>query len=557
MKFKIKAPAGVGDLRLIFQDTDTDSTGKQDYPFEAAYILKADDMNYNDSWKTVQIPLSLFDRKAGVWDDLTSAQVDGVFDTTKIWRFKIFRTNDQRWQNQVVYLDEVWTGSPVFDVMPPLASALIQGAAAGSYNNLILWEDVPFEDGEVYNVYCSTEPITDINSKYVDHIGYNIPEGTQSLEHPIIAPAVDQNVTYYYAVICTDAAGNVGPVATTAGGTENIAKGVPVIRETAPSNFAVDGSLTEWGTTTPFVISRAAGTTHIPDGYGYVLNSDADFSFKSYLAVDDNNLYVAIDVDDDVLYEDPTNNLDLSYLYDGVDVFLGLYDWRGESHTSYKKGTETDYHFRFNQWGVILDQSGGGVILDNTSSNFKFVEKFPSGYIMEAKIPFEAIATKLGAGYTFKPSVGMRIPIDFIGNDNDATEPDKTRECVLTYSMKSNDQSYMDVSVWTNTWIGNKWTDVEESEKGNTLVTEYKLDQNYPNPFNPSTLISYSVKSQGIVTIKIFDVLGREIKTLINESQAPGNYKIQFNGSNLPSGIYFCQMLSGSFANTIKMMILK
>lgn len=557
LKFKIKAPAGVGDLRIIFQDVDTDSTLKQDYPFEAAYVLKADEMNYDNSWKTIQIPLALFDKNAGVWDDLTSAQVDGIFDTTKVWRFKILRTNDQRWQNQVVYLDEIWTGSPVFDVMPPQASALITGAAAGSYNNLILWQDVPSEDGEVYNIYCSLKPITDITSKDVDHIGYNILEGIQSLEHPIIAPGTDQNVTYYYAVVCTDAAGNAGPLASSAGGTENLAKGVPVINETAPSNFIADGDLSEWGAVKPFVISLAAGTTHIPDGYGYALKDDADFSFIAYLAVDDNNLYVAIDVDDDVLYEDATNNLDNSYLYDGVDVFLGLYDWRGESHTSYIKGTETDYHFRFNQWGVVLDQAGGGVVLDDKSADFKFVEKFTPGYRMEAKIPFENIATKLATGFTFKPQTGMRIRIDFIGNDNDATEPDKTRECVLTYSSKSNDQSYKDVSVWTNTWIGQAWTVGVEEEESNAINFDYKLSQNYPNPFNPSTSVSFSVKNQGMVSLKVLDVLGREVKTLVDEFKSTGSYKVQFDGSNLSSGIYFCQMISGNYINTIKMIMLK
>jgi len=546
-------------LRIIFQDVDTDSLEKADYPFEASYIVQADGMNYDNSWKTLQIPLRSFDKNAGVWDDLTSAQVNGLFDTTKVWRFKILRTNDTRWQNQVVYLDEIWTGSPVFDVMPPAACGMVQGSSAGSYNNLILWQDVPSENGEVYDIYGSTKPITDVKSKDVDHLGYAISEGVQSLEHPIIAPGTDQNVTYYYAVVCTDASGNVGPMATTTSGITNLAKGMPVINETAPSNFKADGDLSEWGSVIPIVVSNAAGTTHIPQGYGYTLNNDADFSFNAYLAVDENNLYVGLDVSDDVLYEDATNNLDLSYLYDGVDLFLGLYDWRGESHTSYQKGTETDYHFRFNEWGVILDQAGGGVVLDTNSTDFKFVAKPLSlGYYMEAKIPFEKIATKLGAGYTFKPQVGMRIPIDLIGNDNDATEPDKTRECVLTYSAKSNDESYANVSVWTNTWIGNAWVvGVEENEQANTVVTDYRLGQNYPNPFNPSTIVSYNVKNQGIVTLKVFDVLGRDVKTLVNEAKTPGKYNVQFDASNLPSGIYFCQMVSGSFSNTIKMMLLK
>ncbi len=558
LKFKIKAPTGIGDLRIIFQDEDEDGVATGDYPFDAVYILRADDMSYDGTWKTLEIPLINFDRNAGVWDDLTSAQVDGVFDTTKVLKFKIFRTNDSRWQNQIVYLDEIWTGSPVFDVMPPQAVATVQGSAAGNYNNVVLWEDVPFENGEVYDIYCSQNPITDLTSEDVDHIGSQIEEGVQMLNHPLLAPLTDQNVTYYYAIVCTDGAGNIGGMTTSSSGTANLAKGVPVINDGAPSSFAADGNLSEWSTIKPFTISQAEGTTHIPDGYGYTLDNDSDFSFDVYLAVDQNNLYVGIDVDDNILYEDPTNNLDLSYLYDGVDLFLGLYDWRGESHTSYQKGEETDFHFRFNQWGVILDQAGGGTILDNTSSDFEFVEKFPAGYKMEAKIPFETIATKLSTGYTFAPKLGMRIPIDFIGNDNDGTEPDKTRECVLTYSAKSNDISYMNVSVWTHSWIGTEWTvGVEEDGQNDLLAYEYKLTQNYPNPFNPSTEISFSLKNHGNVVLKVYDVLGREIKTLVNEFKNAGSYKINFDGANLPSGIYFCQMISGSYSNTIKMLLLK
>ena len=558
LKFKIKAPAGIGDLRIIFQDDDRDSTLTGDYPFEASYVVKADDMNYDNTWKSLAIPLRKFDKYAGVWDDLTSAQVNGVFDTTRVWRFKIFRTNDTRWQNQVVYLDEIWTGSPVFDVMPPQAVNQVQATPVTGNYNLVQWEDVPFENGEVYDVYCSTKPITDLTSKDVDHIGHAIPEGTQTLEHALIAPGTDQNVTYYYAVVCTDAAGNVGPMTVTSNGTTNLAKGVPVIHDTAPIGFKADGDFSEWASITPTVVSKAAGTTHIPEGMGYSLNNDADFSFSTYLAMDENNLYVAIDVNDDILYEDPTNNLDYSYLYDGVDLFLGLYDWRGESHTAYQTGKETDLHFRFNKYGVILDQSLGGVVLDTTSSDFKFVEKFPSGYKMEAKIPFEKLATIHQTGFVFKPQVGMRIPMDLIGNDNDGTPPDYTRECVLTYSAKSNDRSYADVSVWTNTWIGNQWTTaVEDNNKTNAMVTDYRLEQNYPNPFNPATIINYSVKKQGIVTLKIFDVLGREIQTLVNRAQAAGNYKVQFDGSRLPSGIYFCQMVSGTYSHTIKMMMVK
>ena len=91
----------------------------------------------------------------------------------------------------------------------------------------------------------------------------------------------------------------------------------------------------------------------------------------------------------------------------------------------------------------------------------------------------------------------------------------------------------------------------------NNLPTSFYLQQNYPNPFNPSTTISYSVPKSSLVTIKVYDILGREIKTIINEEKSTGNYSIQFNGNSLPSGIYFYRMQAGSFAETKKLILMK
>ncbi|MFH1422421.1 MAG: T9SS type A sorting domain-containing protein, partial [Planctomycetota bacterium] len=87
--------------------------------------------------------------------------------------------------------------------------------------------------------------------------------------------------------------------------------------------------------------------------------------------------------------------------------------------------------------------------------------------------------------------------------------------------------------------------------------TEYVLQQNYPNPFNPATNIKYNLPQDSFVELKIFDVLGREITTLVNEKQESGNYSIQFDASNLPSGIYIYRIVSGKFTQTKKMILLK
>jgi hypothetical protein len=100
-------------------------------------------------------------------------------------------------------------------------------------------------------------------------------------------------------------------------------------------------------------------------------------------------------------------------------------------------------------------------------------------------------------------------------------------------------------------------TSVENNKDISTLPTIFELYQNYPNPFNPITTINYSLYRSGFVTIKIFDVIGREIKTLVSEEKSHGNYSLQFDGSNLTSGIYFYQIRTNGFIQTNKMILLK
>ncbi len=88
-------------------------------------------------------------------------------------------------------------------------------------------------------------------------------------------------------------------------------------------------------------------------------------------------------------------------------------------------------------------------------------------------------------------------------------------------------------------------------------VDNYKLFQNYPNPFNPVTTITFSIPKNGEVELKVYVVLGNEVATLVNEYREAGSYKVEFNGSNLSSGIYFYTLSAGSFIETKKLAILK
>ncbi|HHE47134.1 MAG TPA: T9SS type A sorting domain-containing protein, partial [Bacteroidetes bacterium] len=95
------------------------------------------------------------------------------------------------------------------------------------------------------------------------------------------------------------------------------------------------------------------------------------------------------------------------------------------------------------------------------------------------------------------------------------------------------------------------------ADEDEMLPFEYSLDQNRPNPFNPSTVISYSLREPGLTQLTIFDLLGREVNSLVNTRQAPGRYDVTFDSGGLPAGIYFYRLNSGSFSAVRKMVVVK
>lgn len=90
-----------------------------------------------------------------------------------------------------------------------------------------------------------------------------------------------------------------------------------------------------------------------------------------------------------------------------------------------------------------------------------------------------------------------------------------------------------------------------------SVPVKFALEQNYPNPFNPTTSIQYSIGSRQFVSIKVFNVLGNEVATLVNENKEAGSYKVEFNASDLPSGIYYYKLSAGNYSDVKKMMLIK
>jgi hypothetical protein len=85
----------------------------------------------------------------------------------------------------------------------------------------------------------------------------------------------------------------------------------------------------------------------------------------------------------------------------------------------------------------------------------------------------------------------------------------------------------------------------------------YELKQNFPNPFNPSSIITYSIPQDGLVSLIVYDITGKEVASLVNDYKKAGSYEVSFNGSRMASGVYFCKMTAKNFGSSIKMLLLK
>ena len=112
-----------------------------------------------------------------------------------------------------------------------------------------------------------------------------------------------------------------------------------------------------------------------------------------------------------------------------------------------------------------------------------------------------------------------------------------------------NNEMYVD-----NFWFGDPFVSVETEE---TNPSVFSLEQNYPNPFNPTTTIKYSIPTSEFVTLKVYNLFGKEVSTLVNENKQAGIYSVEFNAANYPSGVYFYKLQAGNFIETKKMLLLK
>ena len=130
--------------------------------------------------------------------------------------------------------------------------------------------------------------------------------------------------------------------------------------------------------------------------------------------------------------------------------------------------------------------------------------------------------------------------------------------------------NHFPVNPWimpTDTWTNSETKTDQETDPYSSLIVgvtdnnivpnKYSLSQNYPNPFNPSTKINFSIQKPGIVTLKVYNILGQQVATLVNKEMKVGTYTYNFDASRLSSGVYFFSIKAGDFAQTKKMILLK
>jgi hypothetical protein len=449
----------------------------------------------------------------------------------------------------VIYLDDIWTGNPTFDWIPPVEVTGVSAVPTQFNYNLVIWQDVPGEIGETYTVYASPSPITDLTAQGIELVDKGIIENVQTAVHWLYYPLKDQSVTYYYAVTCTDASGNVGP-AGVSGPITNTALGVPTISLNPPVDFKADGDLSEWDASgiMPWVIKPE--TDHVATGE---VTDAADLTATVYLAMDEDNLYVAIDVIDDVFAYSTDGDW---WNWDAFEFFIGLYDWRTpERHNAIFRGADPDYKLVFLLSKLMNDFNSSATIYTPDDENYHFESLGSQDYVAEAKVPFDAMM--FGDDVRFHPTRGMKVPFDLYFHDNDGTTVGDWQGN-LSYSLNNFDLGWCDCTQWTYTWIGDTtYVTAVEQDNEPAMVTSYFLSQNFPNPFNPTTTIVYALPQAGQVKIDLYNTLGQKIRTLLNEYKVAGSYTIDFRADDLPSGIYMYKMVAGKFTKTMKMILMK
>ena len=191
--------------------------------------------------------------------------------------------------------------------------------------------------------------------------------------------------------------------------------------------------------------------------------------------------------------------------------------------------------------GIILDQGG------NTNLSSPVISNVNSSSVTGTSLPNSTIEVYTDSSHQGAKFIGETTS-DGFGNFQLVFNPEETLKNITAIQI--------DAEGNTSGFSLPKTVGITNG-KNSSLPNHYELYQNYPNPFNPVTRINFSIPNTNYVTIKLYDILGKEVAILVNEEKPAGNYEINFDAGNLSSGVYFYRMKSGSYISTKKLVLLR
>jgi hypothetical protein len=235
----------------------------------------------------------------------------------------------------------------------------------------------------------------------------------------------------------------------------------------------------------------------------------------------------------------------------------GTYKIHGQTYARYYWSGEEGYHNKTVTWSVVDNYAPA------VPQNFD-VTVYLTGYNAHPKLTWTLNTEYDGEAYYIERRVTGEQNFSFLTTVNWITNQyiDYTinyaggGQVIAEYKMRAHDINghYSNYTSIESVHYGEAWK-IGTGQDG--AITEYKLEQCYPNPFNPITTINYQIKENGFVSLKVYDLVGKEVANLIDEVKSPGLYSVSFDGSNLPSGIYICSLRVNEFVQNMKMTLLK
>lgn len=479
----------------------------------------------------------------------TSILAQVQFNSTKTWK------GDLLFDNLTYYdINPILKAlaSPV--TIAQVKSSAEDGAKVPFDYILIQWID-NLSGKETYNIYVSESPITNRFAKGVVKVASGIPHGQLAWAYRPYTS--DGAVKTYYIAVTASISGETDLADQAKAGPLTLKTSKTVKVQYVPNfadNFNLDGIDAEF-----LGYENNQATPELGGAARPWYPGDTDFDYRATFVIDDNYLYMATNITDD----EPNMASGLPGWSSDMEYFFGFYNMAGANtfpaHGISNSTSDGNWRIGIAPNGELETggSNNGMTIPGVVAKTYEWPQK--NGWTVEARFDLKA----LGKGGSFTVANGELLPFRIDGSDNDPSKGDGTnRGCFAQVNGWGNitvDGVQMDHN-WErpSTFGFLEVTGVTDVAGQNNLVpTSFALYNNYPNPFNPTTKIKYDLPKEAKVTLKVYDILGREVTTLVDTKQNAGYYEVNFDATRLASGVYIYRLMAGDFVQTKKMILMK